>query len=671
MRHATADSHRPVVAGALHLVRAALSLLFPARFRIPGIVLLLFLATSLATRLGLAAFNADPGVLLPQRLLGWLALGTLFDLGVGVFVALPFAAAAWLLPDTARGRWVLAPLVLGLALAACAAFTLVAAAELVFWNEFGVRFNFIAVDYLVYTSEVAGNIRESYPVPLLAGGAALATLALFASLARALWRATAPAGLSFGRRSAVFAGLALLPVAAFLGLDARYKDFTAHAPSAQLAGNGWFEFLHAFRHNEIDYAQFYRTVPLAEAFRVLRGEFEEGAPDQRFVAEARLPIERDVTGRGPEKRLNVVLVTVESLSAEFLGAFGNTRGLTPRLDALAREGLVFTRLYATGTRTVRGLEAITLSFPPTPGHSVIKRPDNDSLYTLGEIFADKGYTAVFLYGGYAYFDNMREFFGGNGYAVVDRSALARDEIHYANIWGVADEDLFTLTLRELDRRAATGTPFFAHVMTTSNHRPYSYPAGRIAIPSGSGRDGAVRYTDWAIGDFLDRARTHPWFDDTVFVFVADHGASARGTTDLPVDRFHIPLIVWAPKHLRPGRVDHLASQIDVGPTLLGLLGFSYRSRFFGQDIMTEGAGHQRALLANYQTVGYLEDGVLVELRPRRRYRFVDAATGRELPETAHNRHLLEEAVSYYEGASMAFRSGALRAHAQQAPLLAR
>ncbi len=119
--------------------------------------------------------------------------------------------------------------------------------------------------------------------------------------------------------------------------------------------------------------------------------------------------------------------------------------------ALAREGLLFTQLYATGTRTVRGLEALALSLPPTPGHSVVKRPNNDHLFTVGEVFAEKGYEPLYLYGGYGYFDNMEHFFGGNGYTVIDRTALDKADIHYENIWGVADEDLFTLTLRELDQ----------------------------------------------------------------------------------------------------------------------------------------------------------------------------------------------------------------------------
>ncbi len=392
---------------------------------------------------------------------------------------------------------------------------------------------------------------------------------------------------------------------------------------------------------------------------MLRAEFERTGP-LRSMDRPPLAVERDVVGHGLEKRLNVVLISVESLSAEFLTPFGNRHGITPNLDRLATAGMLFTHVYATGTRTVRGLEALTLSIPPTPGNSIVKRPNNDRLYTLGEIFAEHGYEPLYLYGGYGYFDNMNAFFGGNGYTVIDRTAIPKEAIHMENIWGVADEDLFTLAIDQLDQRQAAGKPFFAHIMTTSNHRPFTYPAGRIDIPSGSGREGAVKYTDWAIGDFIERAGAKPWFADTVFVIVADHTASGRGKTDLPVEQFLIPLIIYAPGHIAPARIDTLASQIDVAPTLLALLNFTYRSRFFGQDIIAEGPRHQRAFLANYQTVGYLEDGVLVELRPQQRWRLVDPVSGKELPADEKGKQLLDEAISYYQAASEAYRSGILR-----------
>jgi phosphoglycerol transferase MdoB-like AlkP superfamily enzyme len=643
---------------ARRLIEAALARLFPGPFRAAGTMFIVFLAASLLTRFGLALFNGEAAEFLPWRMAGWLSIGMLYDIAAGVFLLLPFALLAWLWPAT-RARRAFGVVNVVLAVIALAGLAFCSVSEFVFWNEFSSRFNFIAVDYLIYTREVIGNIRESYSMtPIFAGLGALTAVLLAVSL-RSLWRAAAPGAMKFGRRSMYMAGYVAAALVSFAAVPASWKEFSDSAQAQQLAGNGPWEFFHAFNTNEIDYDRFYATLPIDQAYRELRKEFTEAGPVQ-FTDSATLPIERRIAGAGPEMRLNVVLISVESLSADYLGKFGNPKGLTPNLDRLADAGLLFTQLYATGTRTVRGLEALALSLPPTPGHAVVKRPNNENLYTIGEVFAEKGYEPLYLYGGYGYFDNMEHFFGSNGYTVVDRTAIPKSDIHYENIWGVADEDLFSLTLRELDRRHAAGRKFFAHVMTTSNHRPYTYPAGRIDIPPHTSADGAVKYTDWAIGDFIERARAHPWFDDTLFVIVADHCAAARGKTDLPIDRFHIPLLIYAPKHVAPARVDTVASQIDVAPTVLALLNFSYVSRFFGQDILTEGKTHQRAVMANYQTVGYLENGMLVELRPQRRVRVVEATTGRELAPSESTRHFTDEAIGYYQGASDAFRRGALR-----------
>jgi phosphoglycerol transferase MdoB-like AlkP superfamily enzyme len=632
---------------------------FAGRFRIVALVAVAYLAFNTLLRLGLLAFNGDWSLLSPGHLLPIVGIGFLFDLAAASWWLPPFALIAAFWPDGPRSQRALTAVLSVSSGLTFAAWTFVGASEFVFWNEFASRFNFIAVDYLVYTREVIGNIRESYDLrPLFAGIAAIA-LAMLALGWRRIRRAAEPAGMSRRARLGRLAVFLLLPAVSFFGVDARYKEYSDHAQATQLAGNGHYEFWHAFRTNEIDYAQFYRTEPLELAYEILREEFTDIGP-QRFAGKDRLAIARDIAARGPERRLNVVLMTVESLSAEFLGAFGNQQGLTPNLDRLAAQGMLFTRLYATGTRTVRGLEAVTLSIPPTPGNSIVKRPNNDHLYTLGEIFAEHGYEPLYIYGGYGYFDNMNAFFGGNGYTVIDRTAIPQEAIHMENIWGVADEDLFTLALGELDKRVAEGRRFFAHIMTTSNHRPFTYPDGRVDVPSGSSREGAVKYTDWAIGNFIEQARGKSWFANTVFVILADHTASGRGKTDLPVEQFRIPLIVYSPGNVAPERIDTLASQIDVGPTLLALLNFSYRSHFFGQDIIGEGPRHQRAFLANYQTVGYLEDDILVELRPQRRWLLIDPASGRELPDSDRGRHLLEEAVSYYEGAAEAYRSGILR-----------
>jgi phosphoglycerol transferase MdoB-like AlkP superfamily enzyme len=626
----------------------------PSRLRLLWVLLLAFVIFNASVRIGLVAYNGQWGLFAPWRLLPAMAIGALFDVGVATFFLLPLGLLVVAWPNRRAG---LQSTVLALLLPLTAVMVFVGASEFTFWNEFASRFNFIAVDYLIYTNEVVGNIRESYNLPLLLAAVAAVSLAIWAAVGWALrphWRAPL-----HGRDRIVAAAvLVALPFAAVAALDVRYKEFSADAQANEIAGNGYFDFWHAFWANEIDYDRFYKTLPAQRALATLANEL--GSPRLKVELSQR-PFEHEVVNAGPVKALNVVLVSVESYSAEFMAAFGNKQGLTPYTDKLAREGLLFTHLYATGTRTVRGLEALTLSVPPTPGHSIVKRPDNAHLFTVGEVFKQAGYEPLYLYGGYGYFDNMTTFFAGNDYTVIDRTALKAEEVHFENVWGVADEDLYTLTLRELDRRHAAGVKFFAHVMTTSNHRPFTYPEGRIDIPSKTGRDGGVKYTDWAIGDFIERARSRPWFADTMFVIVADHTHKGRGRQELPPENYHIPLIIFAPAHVKPGRVDTLASQIDVAPTVLGLLNFSYRSKFFGHDILREGQRHPRALMANYQTVGYYEQGRIVELKPNGRTRVVDAETGRQAPDDALSRELVDDTVSYYQVAAQAYRRGELSA----------
>jgi len=354
-----------------------------------------------------------------------------------------------------------------------------------------------------------------------------------------------------------------------------------------------------------------------------------------------------------------VLISVESLGAEFLGAYGDTRGLTPNLDRLARESLWFSKVYAAGNRTVRGLEALSLALPPTPGQSIVRRPNNEDLFSLGSVLEDKDYAVLFAYGGYGYFDNMNAFFEANDYRVIDRRDIPSARIEFENVWGVADEHLYDQVIDEIDREKAAHAerPVFVHVMTTSNHRPYTYPPGRVDIPSGSGRNGAVKYTDYAIGRFLKRAAAHAWFRDTIFVITADHGASARGTLRIPVEKYLIPLFVYAPAHVAPRRVDRLMSQIDIAPTLLGLLDIHYFTKFLGRDILHSPPAEDRAFLANFQTLAYMKGDRMVVLQPKRRLDTYRIADGRTYEPAPSDPALAREAIAYYQVASYAFHNG--------------
>ncbi|MEO7743709.1 MAG: LTA synthase family protein, partial [Usitatibacter sp.] len=499
---------------------------------------------------------------------------------------------------------------------------------------------------------VMGNIRESYSVGLLLGGLGLALAVLGGLLARPALHILAVEPGGFGMRTVGMAAVAAVLAVSTWIVDTDWKEHLGSPARAQLAGNGVLEFFRAFRDNEIDFQRFYATLPTQEANARASAEFA-GMPRYRLTSSTQMPIERWVSMGASQRRLNVILVSVESLGAEFVESLGGKRGLTPELEGLARKGLYFTHLYATGTRTVRGLEALTLSVPPTPGHAIPMRPNNTGLFTLGGVFREQGYDAVYMYGGYSYFDNMREFFGGNGYDVIDRTDIPKARVTHETIWGVADEDLFGQAITEVDGRVARGKNVFLHVMTTSNHRPFTYPDGRIDMPSGSGRDGAVKYTDYAIGRFIREASARPWFADTVFVIVADHTSIGRGKTSLATAQFHIPMVIYSPKWLEPRRVDTVASQIDVAPTILGLLNVDYRSQFFGRDILHDGEADPHVFIANYQTVGFLNGGLLAELKPRHVTRVLRQDSN-EVVVGQHAAAVLVEGISLYQVAADRF-----------------
>ena len=616
-----------------------------------------FLLVSAATRVGLALFSDSTYAL--TEWLRFLGIGTGFDLAVLPCFLLPWAIYDAVMPEfdpaSRRARvellWATA-----WAGAFLTIFLMIGASEFAFWVEFNSRFDFIAVDYLVYTHEVLGNIMESYPIVLWLG-LVFATSLIACALT---WpRRATPVKAGWKRRLAHAAVVIVAAVAGLSVADVRYAETTSSGFVQQLSLNGVFAFGHAYQHNELDYEKYYPTLAADQLDSEIRKLVDQR--DTTFLKPTGFV--RRVATHPPHRNLNVVLISVESLSAEYMARFGNTQGLTPYLDRLAKEGMSFSRFYATGTRTVRGLEALSVGTPPTPGQSIVRRPNNDDLENLGEELGEHGWTPYWIYSGYGVFDNMNAYFAANHYKVLDRTDLEAEKlpIHHENIWGVADEDLHSLALVNFDRAHAAGKPFFAHIMTTSNHRPYTFPENRVPQPQ-KRREGAVQYTDWAIGDLIRRARTKPWFDDTIFIITGDHTAKAAGKTDLPPSRYHIPLIWYAPKHIAPSRVDRLMSQVDLAPTLLAWLGVGYDSRFFGYDLFSLEPGRERAFISTYQKLGYLKGDRLVVLDVRKPPLVTEGLTGiatsGQPPE--NDKQLVREAIAWYQAASHAFHNNALK-----------
>lgn len=258
----------------------------------------------------------------------------------------------------------------------------------------------------------------------------------------------------------------------------------------------------------------------------------------------------------------------------------------------------------------------------------------------------------YIYGGNGYFDNMNAFFADNGYQIIDDGDFEKSEITFKNAWGVCDQDLFNRTLNECDKSYANGKPFLNHLMTTSNHRPFTYPDGIIDIPSHSGRPGAVKYCDFAIGEFIRKASEKPWFKNTLFVIIADHCAGSAGRTELPFMEYQIPFLIYNPSIVRPQQIDKLCSQIDVAPTLLGIMNWTYDSKFFGKNILKMRPEEERAFISNYQRLGYIKNNRLTILSPQQKitnYQ-INPESG-EMKATQADQEHENETIIYYQSAN--------------------
>lgn len=609
----------------------------------------LVLRLLLTVDVGISQFSAS-------EFLGIFGVGLWFDIATLCYLLAPWLLISVLLPYrwrhsswSLKARWVMMftwmfLLVFG------------AVAEYIFWQEFKTRFNFIAVDYLVYTHEVIGNIRESYPVPHIL--LAIATFVVYVLLLLKKHVQVDTKIQSQNLSVILLIAALVLPLFSYQMANVDQMQFSKNSYANELAGNGVFSFSAAARRNELDYNAFYKTMPDHQAQAVLE---EMGV--SRFSSE-KPDMADDSVYLGPFKRRpkNVVVVMVESLSADYLGVYGNQEHLTPYLDKLAKESLVFERAYATGTRTVRGLDALSIAIPPIPGQAIVHRPGTDHLATLGEFLEAQNFKTFFVYGGYGVFDSMNAYFRGNDYKVVDRTDFDKSTIQSENVWGVDDESLFNNALNMIDANQQSQQPFFAHIMTTSNHRPFTFPEGKIDLPQGH-REGAVKYTDYAIGQLIATAKTKPWFKDTLFVIVADHCASAAGKTKLPVDKYHIPVMFYAPDLLKPGHDKRLISQIDLAPTILDLLGANGSRHFFGQSIFE--AEHkqlpQRAFISNYQELGYYRDDTLIVLSPKKKVQAYQVNPDNlESTLTMPNPKILQEAIAYYQMAAEAYKQGDLK-----------
>lgn len=467
-----------------------------------------------------------------------------------------------------------------------------------FVEEFGVRPNRLFLEYLDAPREVGATLWGAYRTSLILAACAMAAVVWVS------WRLMRPAKdvqLPSAQRPILsVAAVALCLLAARSGLQHRPINPAAVAfcddPLLNsLALNSLYNVgYEAYRlRKEIDTEELYGRLPTAEMLRRVRAAAGIPAPPLEASNPA---LHRQLASMVREKPLNLVLIVEESLGARYVGSLGGL-DLTPELDALSEQGWWFTRMYATGTRSARGLEALVSGFPPSPARAVLDLPRaQGGFFTLAGLLRQIGYRTRFVYGGEGHFDNMQGFFLANGF----HEAIDGDDYEapvFRGSWGVSDEDVLERVHQELSRG---GDPQFVLAFTVSNHSPWEFPPGRVVLQESPAatRHNSVQYADWALGDFFRKARAAPYWDNTLFVVVADHDSRIYGRDLVPLERFRIPALILGPGV--PTRSDgRLVSQIDLVPTLLSLLGIDSTHPLIGRDLCSLPVGDPGRAILQY------------------------------------------------------------------------
>jgi len=522
-------------------------------------------------------------------------------------------------------------------------------AEFMFFDEFQSRLNYIAFEYIVYPTEVCCNIWQSYPL--------IDLIAIVGACGGSLWfllrkhfhkriATPMPWKRRYGILVSCLAGIMILW--STIGADSRQisRDRVAN----ECTWNGLYSFVYYAWTCRFDFKENYVTLDSSDSVQRLQQQVV--AAGDILKTGSNNPVDRIVDTNGPKQDFNVVLILEESLGSDFIGVLGDDRKLTPHFDELTRKGILFDNFYATGNRTARALEAVLTSMPPIPTESILKRDHSDRVFTIANVLAKRGYERLFMTGGRGLFDGVRSFMKANGFNHFIEQSDFKDPL-FANAWGVSDEDLFRKALGELDLLHGTGDPFFATILTVSNHRPYTYPEGRIPEQEQSGAN-AVKYADWALGYFFREAEQHDFYRNTIFIVMGDHGARVSGSQLFPMSSYRVPVLMIQPNGKGQGtRCSTLACSLDIAPTILGRLGVDYRSVFFGYDALLADPEKGRAVMQHNHDVALLDShNRMVVLG------FGKSAHGFKLDQASHqieqkespDSDMLQNAVSLFQSA---------------------
>ena len=532
-----------------------------------------------------------------------------------------------------------------------------------FLIQYDTRPNRLFVEYLMYPKEVFGTLIKSVGWQML-----IALIVLFFAI-RYLFKKS-KTWFKLYETKYVYK-IAWLPVVAFLlflgirssltsirPINASNAVFSSNQFCNTLALNSLYTVsfaVYSLKH-EGNMAKMYGKIDEEVALKNVKKYMTADALDFIDPDIPLLHIQKTLNKK--ERPYNLVIFLQESLGAEYVGHLGGLP-LTPNLDNLSKEGMTFTNLYCTGTRSVRGIEAVVTGFLPTASRSVVKLGNSQKgFFSIADLLKRKGYETSFVYGGMANFDNMASFFNGNGFDnIIDEVDYDKSKSAFKGVWGYSDEDL----VREANKlyKSYGDKPFFSLMFSTSNHEPFEFPDGRIELfeePKGTVNN-AIKYADYAIGKFFEMAKNEDYYKNTIFVIVADHNTRTFGDYLVPIHKFHIPAIIVGPE-VDPSIYTKLCSQIDLAPTVLNLMGLDVETPMAGRDLLTlPDSIPGRAIMQFHETNAFRNGNDVVILQPKSsavQFKLENDTTFISQPV---NKQLEEDALSHIILASKMYNEG--------------
>ncbi len=555
-----------------------------------------------------------------------------------------------------------------------------------FFLYFGARLNWMALAYFGHFREAAVYIWQQYPVVLLFVVVAILAAAVWWALRRALWFGPGPRRVGVAGRAALAAVLVALCVSACHGgwsqqpLRQSSAYFTPNKLIAHLAQNNFFSLFHAAKINltdKGDESDYYSFPPLSKAIRVTSGMLLQQG--DTVLGGSVNPLWRRSDSGAPRRDYNVVVILMEGMAGQPVGVLGHSPSHTPNLDALCGAGVFFERMYAVGSHTSRGMVGVLCAHPDINGASILSRDlAVGKFLTLPAVFAARGYRTMFIYGGDPDFDNMKEFLAAGGVSsFITQSDMSRTGANIGN-WGVPDEVTFAAAHETF--QAMGEKKFFALILTVSNHPPFDIPSSFTEVLGGDSEQAkklnAYRYADWALGEFFRRARTADYFKNTIFVLVSDHGRDLDATRFVDVPGYRIPCLIYAPSIVAPARIATVASQTDIAPTLLGLLGGTYEHCFLGRNLLAPTSDDGFAFIHDEDRFAFVSGDLAMIAPPRHEGMLFRLGQGtmRQLP--ADNQapwkvaDMNERMLSYYEMARHLYLTSAYRPPAASARTIA-